>query len=84
MKFWRLRDSQGDPLYLDPARIVAVYLSGSEDGETSEERGQVRILLDRGSYFTLDDGSGLQVLEYFERNSAAPGLESESEARRRS
>lgn len=50
--------------------IAAVYLSGDEE---EVEGGQVRILLGAGSYFTLDEGSGLQVLEYFQRHSTAPG-----------
>ena len=73
MKFWRLRDYAGDPLYLDPGQIAAVYLS-EENEETGTKGGRVCVnLKGTGGYFTLDDGSGLQVLEHFERNSAAPG-----------
>lgn len=71
-KFWRLRDDRGDPLYVDSEQVVAVYLSGSED--EGAEAGQVRIFLKTSAtYFTLDDASGLQVLEHFERTSVAPG-----------
>jgi hypothetical protein len=77
MRFWRLRDDHGDPLYIDPAEIAVVYLSG-RDEDAGAEAGQVRVLLKTSAtYFSLDDASGLQVLEYFERTSAAPG-ESES------
>lgn len=75
MKFWRLRDSTGEVLYIDPTEIAVVYIS--ERNETAgAEAGRVRVLLkSTGSYFSLDDGSGLQVLEYFERTSVPPGAD---------
>ncbi|HEY0171155.1 MAG TPA: hypothetical protein VGB98_09030 [Pyrinomonadaceae bacterium] len=73
MKFWRLRDDHGDPLYIDPADISAVYLSGPEE-KSDAPAGQVRVALKGSSgYFALDDASGLQVLEHFEGTSVAPG-----------
>jgi hypothetical protein len=73
MTFWRLRDNDGDPLYLDPERIVAVYLS-NPDAESGDEGGKVLVLLkDSGTYFTLDESSGLQVLEHFQLTSVVPG-----------